>query len=444
MSNPKNRVPALAIAVAGALMANTGQADTLDQALVQAWQNNPSLQAQRDSLAAAADRADEAQGGYYPQVKLFGGVGTAHSDVSFMPIPGFNLPLNYFDLNTRQVGVEADQTLYAGGKISAGVDLAQHQRDAEEAKLHVTEQGVLLDAARAYMDVLQAQAVLKLEGSNEHVLQQAEEQAQANFDNGEVTHTDVDQAKARLAGTQATLIQAQGALATAQSAYERIIGSVPDALQQPTSLTGLPASQPEALAQADRNYTVLAAEASASAAESNADIASSALKPSLVLSAQYSTAKEPQFLFEHLDTRSIALNFSMPLYTGGALTSQMHAAAHDAESNRQLLMDARRAARDQVISAWQSYQTATAGLAAIEVQIAAAQSAYDGVEAEYQEGERTTLDVLNAQQELLDAQVNEVRAKRDEIVAEYALKAAVGGLTAEQMKLPAAAAPQGG
>jgi outer membrane protein len=419
-------------------------ADTLDQALVQAWQNNPSLQSQRDSLAAAADRADEAQGGYYPQVKLFGGVGTAHSDVTFMPIPGFNLPLSYFDLNTRQVGVEADQTLYAGGKVSAGVDVAQHQRDAEAAKLHAIEQGVLLDTARAYMDVLQAQAVVTLEGSNEHVLQQAEEQAQANFDNGEVTHTDVDQAKARLAGTQATLIQAQGALTTAEATYERIVGSAPAGMQQPASLPDLPASQDEAVTLAERNYPVVAAEASAAAAESNADIASSALKPSLVLTAQVSRAKEPQFLFETLDTRSIMLNFSMPLYSGGALSSQEHAARHDADSYQQQLLDARRQARDQVISAWQSYQTATAGLAAIEVQIAAAQSAYDGVEAEYKEGERTTLDVLNAEQELLDAKVNEVRAKRDEIVAEYALKAAVGGLTAEQIKLPVAAAPQGG
>src|SRR5579872_7425582 len=230
---------------AALVVSSTVSAATLDEALVQAWKNNPTLASERDTLAAADSRVDAAQGYYYPQVKLFGGIGTSHQGVDFMAIPGFNLPISYIVLNTRQLGLEVDQPLYAGGKISASSDAAQHLRDAEQAKLHAVEEGVLLDATQAYMDVLQFQAVLALEQSNEKVLQEAQNQAQANFDNGEVTHTDVDQAKARLAGAQATLIQAQGALTTAESAYERIIGSVPDALQQPGSLPGLPASKQE-------------------------------------------------------------------------------------------------------------------------------------------------------------------------------------------------------
>jgi outer membrane protein TolC len=160
------------------------------------------------------------------------------------------------------------------------------------------------------------------------------------------------------------------------------------------------------------------------------------MKPNLTLVGQLTKANEPQFLFEKLDTRSIMLNFSIPLYTGGSLTSQVHAAKHQAASSAQQTLDARRQARDQVISAWQDYQTATAGLAAIQVEITAAQSAYDGVRAEYKEGERTTLDVLNAEQELLNAKVNLVKAQRDETVAEYYLKAATGSLTADDLHLP--------
>src|SRR5579863_7406085 len=152
-------------AAAGFVVSTTVSAATLEQALTQAWQNNPALEAQRDSLAAAGTRVDEAQGGYYPQVKLFGGVGTSHLDVTFMQLPGFPFPANSIGvpLNTRQVGLEVDQALYAGGKISASVDLAQKLRAAEEAKLHATEEGVLLQSAQAYMDVLQYTAVLTLE-----------------------------------------------------------------------------------------------------------------------------------------------------------------------------------------------------------------------------------------------------------------------------------------
>ena len=437
MSNiVRKLIQSAALGGAGFLVSSAVSAATLDQALVQAWQNNPTLMAERDTLAAADSRLGEAQGGYYPQVKLFGGIGTSHQGVEFMNIPGFNLPINSIVLNTREIGLEVDQPLYAGGRISASSDAAQHLRDAEEAKLHAVEQGVLLDAAQSYMDVLESQAVLGLEQSNEKVLQEALDQAQASFDNGEVTHTDVDEARARLSGAQAARIQAEGALAAAQSAYERIVGTAPEGLQQPAPLADLPKSQDAALALADNNYNVVAAQFASAAAQDNVDVAASSLKPSLTLTGQLSKASEPQFLFERLDTRSIMLNLSMPLYTGGVVTSQLHAAQHQADSSQQQAMDARRQARDQAIRAWQSYQTATAGLAAIQVQIKAAQSAYDGVRAEYREGERTTLDVLNAEQELLGAQVNQVRAESDETVAEYSLKAATGVLTAKDLKLP--------
>ena len=440
MSNPPIRKVLSWVLTGSAtlILSGTVSAATLEQALTLAWQNNPTLQAERDALAAAGDRVEQAEGGYYPQVQLFGGVGTSHLDVGFMQLPGIPFPSSTVGvpLNTRQVGVEVDQTLYAGGRVTASVYVAAKQLAAEEARLHAVEESLLLQAAQAYMDLLQAQAVLNLEQSNERVLQEALEQAQASFDNGEVTHTDVDQAKARLAGAQAVRIQAEGALRAAESNYLRVIGVAPDALQQPNALTGLPANQDEALTLADHNYPVLAAQFTSAAAQSNVDLAESTLKPSVTLTGQVLRATEPQFLFEKLDSRSIMLNFSVPLYTGGTNTSRVHVAQREADSSEQQATDARREGRNQVIGAWQAFQTATAGLAAIQVEITAAQSAYDGVRAEYQVGDRTTLDVLNAEQELLNAKVNQVRAQRDETVAEYALKAATGMLTAQDLKLP--------
>lgn len=428
-------LPAVIALAAAALTAQSASAASLQDALSQAWRSNPQLQAQRASLAAAGEQVEQAKGGYYPQVKVFGGIGAAHQDVD----TGGFFPINTIVLNSRSLGLEVDQSLYAGGKIEAGVAVAKHSMSAQQAGLHASEEKVLLDAARAYMDVVQNQAVLALEQSNLKVLQQALDAATASFKNGEVTHTDVDQAEARLAGAQATLIQAKGALASASAEYERVVGAPPQDLNTPASLSGLPASETETLKLAQQNYQVLAARATAAAADSRVEISESSLKPSLMLSGQVSAAHEPSFPFEKYNTRSIMLEFSMPLYSGGSLRSQVSAARHQADSRHQDALDAERAARDDAIQAWQAYQTASAGLAAITAQITAAQSAYNGVQAEYKEGERTTLDVLNAEQELLGAQVNRLRAQRDEIVSEYALKAATGQLTAQALHLPVAA-----
>lgn len=430
---------AASVYIAVVLAAQTTLAATLQDALSQAWLSNPQLQAERASLAAAGEQVEQARSGYYPQVKVFGGIGAAHQDVD----TGGLFPVDTIILNSRSIGLEVDQTLYAGGKIDASVAAARHNMSAQQAGVHATEEGVLLDAARAYMDVVQDQAVLELEQSNQHVLEQALDAAQASFNNGEVTHTDVDQAKARLAGAQAALIQARGALASAQANYEKIIGQSPASLDTPASLTGLPGSEADALRLAQQNYQVLAARAAAASADSQVEISESSMKPSVMLSGQVSAAHEPNFPFEKYNTRSVMLEFSMPLYAGGSLRSQVHAARHLADSRHQDTLEVERTARDDAIQAWQAYQTASAGLAAINAQITAAQSAYDGVQAEYKEGERTTLDVLNAEQELLSAQVNRLRAQRDEIVAEYALKAATGQLTADALKLPVRTAATG-
>lgn len=438
------RSPACLLAVAAIVAtafatAPVTVAATLQDALGQAWQGNPQLQAERANLAASTEQVEEAKGGYYPQVKVFGGIGAAHQDVN----TGGLFPIDTIILNSRSIGLEVDQALYAGGKIDASVAAARHSMTAQQAGMHATEESVLLDAARAYMDVVRDQAVLKLEQSNLNVLQQALDAAQASFDNGEVTHTDVDQAKARLAGAQAALIQAKGALASSQANYEQVIGQPPEGLDTPAPLAGLPDSETEVLKLAQQNYQVLAARAAAAAADSQVDISESNMKPSVMLSGQVSAAHEPSFPFEKYNNRSIMLEFSMPLYTGGSVSSQVSAARHHADSRHQDALQTEREARDQAIQAWQAYQTASASLAAISAQITAAQSAYDGVKAEYKEGERTTLDVLNAEQELLGAQVNRMRAQRDEIVAEYALKAATGQLTAEALKLPVQTASAG-
>ncbi|MGH8281651.1 MAG: TolC family protein, partial [Gammaproteobacteria bacterium] len=264
---------------------------------------------------------------------------------------------------------------------------------------------------------------------------------QAQFQNGEVTHTDVAQAEARLAGADATLIQAQGSLATSQAAYVRVVGVQPGALEQAVMPESLPAAETQAVQLAQKNYSVLAARFAENAAQQQAEAVGGKQKPSLALTGQLLEARDPEIGFSRIDTRSIMLTFSVPLYAGGALDAEKHAAEQHALASHDDLLDAQRQAKLDAVNAWQAYQTAIARLIAIQSQIKAEQVAAQGVRDEASVGERTTLDVLNADQELLNARVNLIGAQRDQLVAAYALKAATGQLTADALHLPMQTSP---
>jgi outer membrane protein TolC len=167
------------------------------------------------------------------------------------------------------------------------------------------------------------------------------------------------------------------------------------------------------------------------------------LLPSVELDGQIQHANEPDFVFEKQDTRLIMLSVKLPIYTGGVYRAQARQARREADASREQAVDAERSSREQAIRAWQGYQTAGAQIDAIQAQIAAAKSAYEGVQAQQEVGERTVLDVLDAEQEFLNAQVSLVGAERNRIVAAYGLKAATGSLTAKALQLSARAPAQG-
>jgi outer membrane protein len=405
-------------------------ADTLEQAFAQAYDSNASIQAQQAQLSASGYDVQQARAGYKPQVSLGAGLGTAHNDLS-SPL----FPITTYPLNTKTAGLTITQPLYTGGQVSSSVDAAQSSQAAQFASLNATEEQVFLDVARAYMDVVRDQAVENLEQNNVDVLTKQLDATQAEFENGEVTHTDVAQAQARLAGAQAALIQAQGAVAASRATYVRVVGVEPGKLQQPTLPESLPATQAAAVQLALKNYTVLAARYAENAAQQQAEAVAGKQQPSVALTGQLLEELDPQIGFSRIDTRSIMLTISMPLYSGGALEAEQHAAEQRAAASHDDLVDAQRQAQLDAVNSWQAYQTANAKLVAINSQIEAEQIAARGVRDEASVGERTTLDVLNADQELLNARVNLIRAQRDQLVAAYALKAATGQLTAEHLQL---------
>ncbi len=406
-------------------------ADTLGQAFSQAYNSNAAIRAQQAQLRASGYQVDQARAGYKPQISFEAGVGTAHNDLAS---PFF--PVSTYPQNTKTAGLIITQPLYTGGQVSANVNAAENARSAQLAELSATEEQVFLNVATAYTDVVRDQAVLKLEQHNVRVLNKQLGATRAEFENGEVTHTDVAQAEARLAGAEASLIRARGSLAASQAAYVRMVGVAPGTLEQPVMPEGLPATEAEAAQLAQKNYPVLAARYAENAAQQRIAAVSGRQKPTVALTGQLLEARDPEIGFSRIDTRSIMLTFSMPIYEGGALDAEKHAAEQRAVARNDDLLDTQRQARLDAVNAWQAYQTANAQLAAIHSQIRAEQVAASSVRDEAAVGERTTLDVLNADQELLNARVNLVRAQRDQLVAAYALKAATGRLTADALHLP--------
>lgn len=410
-------------------------ADTLQQALIQAYHSNAAIQAQQAELQASGYQVQQAQAGYKPQVNFEAGIGTAHNDLS-SPL----FPISSYPLNTKTAGVVITQPLYTGGQVSASVDAAKSAQSSQRATLDAEEERVFLEVASVYSDVVRDQAVLKLQQNNLDVLKKQLSATQAQFQNGEVTHTDVAQAEARVAGAQAAVIQAQGTWKASRAAYVRVVGMAPGSLEQATIPEPLPSSEAETVQLAQQNYPVLAASYAENAAQQQAQIVAGKQKPDIELTGQLLETRDPEVFLSRMDTRSIMLTLSMPLYSGGALDAEKHAAEQRAAASHDLLLDAQRQAQLDAVNAWQAYQTASAQLNAIHSQIQAEQIAAQGVRDEAAVGERTTLDVLNADQELLNARVNQIRAQRDLLVAAYALLAATGQLTAEALKLPATGA----
>lgn len=420
------------LVLALAALAQPVRADTLRQAFAQAYDSNAAIHAQQAEVRAAGFGVQSAQSGYKPQINFEAGIGTAHNDFASPLFSG----ISTFPQNMKTAGLTITQPLYTGGQTSSQVDAARASQSSQQAKLSATEEQVFLNVVKAYSDVVRDQAVVKLEQNNLDVLNKQLQATQAEFQNGEVTHTDIAQAQARVAGAQAALIQAQGSLTESRAAYLRVVGTGPQSLEQPSLPTPLPGSEAQAVQLSGENFPVLAARFAQNAAEQQVQAASGKQRPQIALTGQLLEARDPEVGFSRLDTRSIMLTLSVPIYSGGALSAQKHAAEQRAEASQDDLLDAQHQARLDAVNAWQAFQTANAKLDAIKSQVQAEQIAARGVRDQQAVGERTTLDVLNADQELLNARVDLAGAEHDQLVAAYALETATGRLTAAALNLP--------
>jgi outer membrane protein len=295
----------------------------------------------------------------------------------------------------------------------------------------------MLNVATVYLNLVQAQSVLQLSINNEQVLQRQLDAVNDRFRVGEVTRTDVAQAQSRLSGAHADRVSAEGTLRTARAAYMQTVGHLPDKVDYPAALPNVPASLQEAQQTAvSQSPAINNAQSTYQAALEGIDLIAGEFLPTVSVQGQAQRLINFDGPSTLENVAQATLNVSVPIYQAGQEYSRLRAQKQTAGQDRATLDQTRLDVENSITSAWEGLATGRARRASYGDQIKAAEIALEGVQRENQVGSRTVLDVLNAEQELLQAQVNDVQAHHDEILAAYQLLNATGQMTAQYLALP--------
>ena len=416
----RHAVAAFAV-VASLLTTPAVQADTLANALTSAYTNSGLLEQNRALLRAADEDVAQSVAATLPVISW-----------SLQANRTYNNAINgdWTAANSTVLRVSGSLTLYDNGSNQLAIDAQKEVVLSTRQTLRGIEQSVLLNAVQAYMGVVRDREFVQLRESNVRVITQEFRAAQDRFEVGEVTRTDVALAEARLAAARSLLASAQGSLAQSIEAYRVAVGRAPGAVG---GVSPAPVSRSigEAKAFAVRNNpSVLEGRHSVAAAELGIRRAEAALLPTVSLDGFVSSDQDSN------EVAQLGLNFGGPIYAGGQLDSQIRQLQSTRDASRAGLHLTQLSVEQEVGNAFASLQVARASRQASEQQISAARVAFQGVREEATLGSRTTLDVLNAEQELLDAEANRISAQADEVIASYALLSAMGLLTADHLRLP--------
>jgi len=298
-------------------------------------------------------------------------------------------------------------------------------------------------AVTAYMNVVRDKATVDLRVNNIQVLERQLQASQDRFRVGEVTRTDVAQSEARLENAKSSLLSAEAAMAASRAQYRRVVGQTPGSLETPAAKPQLPIDLDSAIEVAmELSPGVLSARYNEKAARHAVRAAVGALLPSVSVQARYSNNDSTGINSATLETRAsntksttVGVEVSVPLYAGGARHSDIRRAKQVRSQRMMDIRQAERIAQEGVFVAWDNYRAAVGQITSSQASVRANEIALEGVKQEAYVGSRTTLEVLNAEQELLNARVSLVRAQRDEMVAAYNLVSSTGKLTARDIGL---------
>ena len=426
-------------------------AETLEQALTDAYLINPVLNAARARLRATDEQVALAKAGLRPfisgeadwnfvnqNIDVAGG-GRSSSSASVNPLnlgatgigsEGVTHPHGY--------SVQLTQPLFEGFQNLNAIRAAKSTVQAARDSLRSVEQTVLLDAATAYVNVVRDAAIVRLRENDVTVLTEQLKATKDRFDVGEVTRTDVAQAEARRSEAQSTLAAAQANLKTSNAAYEQIIGHPPGKLETPPSIRGLlPGSLDDAMTLGDgENPLILAAVYQEEASLYAVQRVMGELLPTATFEAQYQNRFDESRTLKELETTTLTGQATMPFYQGGGVAARVRQAKETTNQLKKEVEDARLRVHADVLSNWGILQSSGPAITSAQSAVDANKIALTGVREEEKVGQRTTLDVLDAQRELLNSQIGLVTALRDRVVAEYSLYAATGRMDAQTLGLP--------
>ena len=422
-------VSVAALMIAGHPPTRAG-AETLQQALTLTYQSNPKIDAERARLRATDEGVPQAKAGYRPTATATGNVGfTDQKSSPAQSTDGQIRPSGY--------GVNVTQSLFSGYRTVNTVREAEANVRAGRENLRLVEAQVLLDAITAYADVIRDTALVRLRKKNVAVLGSELQSTEARRSVREVTRTDVAQTQARRAKAISALNLARSNLQASRASYERVVGRPPDQLTEPAPPTKLiPALVDDVAKIAEKeNPNVVAALYREQAARHEVDRIWGELLPEARLQAGYTDGYNPTLGITRSATTTVSGILNVPLYEGGETKARVRAAKHTHVSRLQEIEQARTEVRATALSAWARYVAMRTQASEVRVQIDAAQTALQGVREEQRVGQRTLLDVLNAEQDLVDAEVAAVVDRHDHLTAAFSLLGAMGRLDGTILQL---------
>jgi outer membrane protein len=423
-------------------------AQTMPSVLVQAYQNNPQLNAQRAQVRVTDEAVPQALSGYRPRLSVTASASSNFSDTtskSTDPVPGN--PGRQFVLNDPTtlsgeftpytLGVTGSQTVFNGFQTGNRTRLAEGQVSAAREALRVMEQTVLLAAATVYMDLLRDTAIVEVQRSNVRVLNETLRQTRDRFNAGEVTRTDVAQSEAQLAAGQYQLSTAESNLNATRANFRRVIGTEAGTL---TAAAPVERLAPPTLAAAmavglDQNPNVTSAMYGIDVANLQVKINEGVLFPTMTVTGASQRTWKGSLTQVEQTTWSIGSSITIPIYQGGTEYALIRQSKETLAQQRLNLEQVRDQARATITQAWGVVQATKAQVQSAQAGVSASETALNGVREEARVGQRTTLDVLNAQQTLVNARVTLVTAQRDRVVASYSLLSAVGILSPHTLAL---------
>jgi len=419
------------LAAAGAMAwPAPADAESLSAALADAYRDNPTLKAARAQLRATNERVPQALSNWRPQVSINGSVSRQkiQDEDQFNQTEATTTP--------RDVTLQIEQPVYRGGQTVAGTERAEFEVKSERNRVVNTQQDVFQRAIEAYMNVWRDREILRLNKQNVRSLQDQLNAAKQRFERGVATRTDVAQARTRLARAKARRETTEGQLTNSMAVYEEVIGHPPGDLDYPENMANMPANVDAAVARAaENNPQVRAARFASRAADREVRQRTGQLLPTVTLTGEVSRREQQLRNSDETQSAEVRLGVQIPLYQSGQVTSQVRQAKQTASQRRIQVAEAKRRARQQARSAWGRLRAARRQIDQRRRQVEAAEVAVKGAEEELKVGSRTVFDVLDAEQDLFNAQIGLVRARRDIAVARFSVLQAVGGLTARSLEL---------